>query len=215
MLRHAIPPYPPGAKRMLRDNGVWAAALQSSHSTVVTSGIKRFSQRGIIDGQGVEHEIDIVVFATGFKPSDYLDDVEVIGRDGVEIHDFWAGDARAYNGITVPGFPNLFLVYGPNTGGVVSGSLHFMIERAVEFSLKCVHELLQRGAAAIDVRPEALERFVDWVDAGNRRMAWGQPYVKTWYQNSHGRVSQVWPYTNVEYWEATESVSEDDHEYLP
>ena len=214
LLAHAVPNYPPGAKRMLRDNGVWAAALKSPHSTVVTAGIERFSEHGIIDNLGVEHEVDIVVFATGFKPSDYLDEVEVIGRDGVEIHDFWKGDARAYNGITVPGFPNFFLIYGPNVGGVVAGSLHFMIERAVEFSLKSVYEILQRGVSAIDVRPAALDRFVDWIDAGNRRMAWGQPYVHTWYQNAHGRVSQVWPYTNVEYWQITEAVSESDHEFI-
>jgi 4-hydroxyacetophenone monooxygenase len=111
-----------------------------------------------------------VVFATG-SAVDYLDEVEVIGRDGVEIHDFWKGDARAYNGITVPGFPNFFLIYGPNVGGVVAGSLHFMIERAVEFSLKSVYEILQKGVSAIDVKPAALDRFVDWIDAGNRRMA--------------------------------------------
>ncbi|RAN79194.1 hypothetical protein B5P43_14780 [Bacillus sp. SRB_336] len=213
-LHHAIPNYPPGAKRMLRDNGVWAAALKSEHSTVVTAGIARFSERGIIDNEGVEHEVDIVVFATGFKPSDYLDEVEVIGRDGVEIHDFWKGDARAYNGITVPGFPNFFLIYGPNVGGVVAGSLHFMIERAVEYSLKCVHEVLARAVSAIDVKPVALDRFVDWIDAGNRRMAWGQPYVQSWYQNAHGRVSQVWPYTNAEYWAVTEAVSLNDHEFI-
>ena len=213
-LENAIPNYPPGAKRMLRDNGVWAAALKSERTTVVTAGINRFTQQGIIDNDGVEHEVDIVVFATGFKPSDYLDEVEVVGREGVEIHDFWKGDARAYNGVTVPGFPNFFLIYGPNVGGVVAGSLHFMIERAVEFSLKAVHEVLQCGASAIDVKPAALDRFVEWVDAGNRRMAWGQPYVRSWYQNTHGRVSQVWPYTNVEYWEATETVKADDHEFL-
>lgn len=213
-LRQAIPNYPPGAKRMLRDNGVWAAALKSTQTTVVTAGIDRFSERGIIDNDGVEHEVDLVVLATGFKPSDYLDEVEVIGRDGVEIHDFWKGDARAYNGITVPGFPNFFLIYGPNVGGVVAGSLHFMIERAVEFSLKSVYEVLQRGVSAVDVKPAALNRFVDWVDAGNRRMAWGQPYVHSWYQNAHGRVSQVWPYTNAEYWEITETISEGDHEFI-
>ncbi|MBX7444386.1 MULTISPECIES: NAD(P)/FAD-dependent oxidoreductase [unclassified Arthrobacter] len=214
LLENAIPNYPPGAKRMLRDNGVWAAALKSERTTVITAGIDRFTESGIVDNDGVDHEVDIVVFATGFKPSDYLDEVEVVGREGVEIHDFWKGDARAYNGVTVPGFPNFFLIYGPNVGGVVAGSLHFMIERAVEFSLKAVHEVLQRGASAIDVTPAALDRFVEWVDAGNRRMAWGQPYVRSWYQNSHGRVSQVWPYTNVEYWEATETVKADDHEFL-
>lgn len=215
LLEHAIPNYPPGAKRMLRDNEVWTAALRAEKSTLVTSGIQRLTPRGIVDNDGIEHAVDVVILATGFKPSDYLDEVEVIGLNGTSIHDFWSGDARAYNGVTVPGFPNFFLIYGPNVGGVVAGSLHFMLERAVEFSLKAIREVLERDAAAIDVREEALDRFVDWVDAGNRRMAWGQPYVKTWYQNVYGRVSQIWPYTNVEYWEVTNRIEEQDHRFIP
>ncbi|MFI9642626.1 flavin-containing monooxygenase [Micromonospora sp. NPDC051925] len=214
VLRHVVPTYPPGAKRMLRDNEVWAAALLDEKTTLVTSGIERFTEDGIVDNDGLLHEVDVIVYATGFKPSDYLDEVEVLGRNGLEIHEFWDGDARAHNGVMVPGFPNFFLIYGPNVGGVVAGSLHFMLERAVEYALKAIHEVLRRGVSAIDVRGEALDRFVEWVDQGNRRMAWGQPYVNTWYQNRHGRVSQIWPYTNVEYWEITESVVESDHEFL-
>lgn len=210
----AVPNYPPGAKRMLRDNGVWARALLQENTTVVTSGVSRFTERGIIDGAGVEHELDLVVLATGFRPSDYLEGIEVRGRDGQSIHDFWAGDARAHNGVTVPGFPNFYLLYGPNVGGVVAGGLHFMLERATEYALKSVRAVIDSGAQAIDVRREALERFVAWVDAGNELMSWGQPYVSTWYQNNSGRVSQVWPYTNAEYWEVTEAVVEADHEFL-
>lgn len=214
LLEHATPDYPPGAKRMLRDNEVWASALKSDKTTLVVAGIDRFTETGIVDAAGREHDVDVVIYATGFKPSDYLEGVEVIGRDGLEIHQFWNGDARAYNGITVPGFPNLFLIYGPNVGGVVAGSLHFMLERAVEYSLSAIHEVLCRDVAALDVRPEALDRFVAWVDDGNRRMAWGQPYVHTWYQNRHGRVSQLWPYTNVEYWDITERLDEADYEFI-
>ncbi|MCE0762496.1 NAD(P)/FAD-dependent oxidoreductase [Pseudonocardia kujensis] len=214
LLQRVIPNYPPGAKRMLRDNGVWAAALKSEKTTLVTAGIERFTENGFVDASGQEHDVDVVVFATGFKPSDYLDEVEVVGRDGREIHAFWDGDARAYNGITVPGFPNFFLIYGPNVGGTVAGSLHFMLERAVEYSLSAIHELLRRGVAALDVRPEALDRFVEWVDEGNRTKAWGQPYARTWYQNKNGRVSQLWPYTNIEYWDITDSVNDDDYEFL-
>ena len=215
LLEIAIPEYPPGAKRMLRDNGVWARALLADTTTVVTSGVDRFTPTAIVDGEGIAHEVDIVVYATGFRPSEFLEGIPVVGRGGVELHDFWAGNARAYNGITVPGFPNFFLVYGPNVGGVVAGSLHFMLERAVEFSLTSIREVLERGKRAIDVRREALDRFVDYVDAGNRRMAWGQPYVRTWYQNAQGRVTAIWPYTNIEYWNLTEQVVPDDHEFLP
>ncbi len=215
LLEHAIPGYPPGAKRMLRDNGVWAAALRSPRTTLVTSGIDRFTENGIVTADGVHHEVDIVVYATGFRAADFLDGVVVRGRDGREIHDYWAGDARAYNGVTVPGFPNFFMVYGPNVGGVVAGSLHFMLERASEYALEAVHELLVRGVRALDVRQEALDRFVAWVDAENRKMSWGQPYVHSWYQNRFGRVSQIWPFTNAEYWEITESVDLDDYDVLP
>lgn len=215
LLANAIPGYPPGAKRMLRDNGVWAQALMAPSTTVVTSGVDHLTPTAIVDGDGVAHEVDVIIYATGFKPSDFLEEVEVIGRDGVELHDFWQGDARAYNGVTVPGFPNFFLIYGPNVGGVVQGSLHFMFERAAEFSIEAIREVLVRGTKAIDVDRAAFDRFVDYVDEGSRRMAWGQPYVHTWYQNSFGRVSAIWPYTNIEYWDLTARVEDADHHYLP
>ncbi|MFJ5107551.1 MULTISPECIES: flavin-containing monooxygenase [unclassified Glutamicibacter] len=214
LLKHAIPSYPPGAKRMLRDNGVWAKALTAEHATLEVSPISEFTENGIVTADGTNHEVDIVIYATGFKPSDYLDGIEIVGREGTRIHDYWQGDARAHNGVTVPGFPNFFMVYGPNVGGVVAGSLHFMLERASEYALKAVHEVLKRDAKALDVTQAALDRFTAWVDAENRQMAWGQPYVRTWYQNRKGRVSQVWPFTNIEYWEATENVLADEYEYL-
>ncbi|MFC5502523.1 flavin-containing monooxygenase [Lysinimonas soli] len=214
LLSIAIPSYPPGAKRMLRDNGVWAAALKAPTTTVETSPISHLTERGIVTESGIEHEVDIIVYATGFKASDYLDGMEFVGRDGIEIHEYWRGDARAYNGITVPGFPNLFMLYGPNIVGVVSGSLHFMIERSVEYALKAVRELLASGAHALEVTQEALERYLAWVDPQNRRMSWGQPFVHTWYQNAMGRVSQIWPFTNAEFWEVTERVDLADYEVL-
>ncbi|WP_110239428.1 flavin-containing monooxygenase [Nocardioides gilvus] len=214
LFKIAVPHYPPGAKRMLRDNGVWAEALRAEHTAVSTSPIAALTETGILTEDGTHHEVDLIVWATGFKPSDYLDGVEVVGRDGITVHEYWKGDARAHNGVTVPGFPNFFMLYGPNVGGVVAGSLHFMIERAVEYSLKAVREVLTREVKAIDVTPEALDEFLAWVDAENRQMAWGQPYVRTWYQNKDGRVSQVWPFTNAEYWEITERIDPDEHEFL-
>ena len=211
LLELAIPNYPPGAKRMLRDNGVWARALQAPQTTVVSSGVGRITPEGVVDGDGVLHEADVIVFATGFKASDFLDGIEVFGRGGVELHDYWAGDARAYNGITVPGFPNFFLIYGPNVNGVVAGSGHLMMERAAEYAVRSVGELLRRNARSLEVTEAATERFVSWVDTGNRRMAWGQSYISNWYQNAAGRVVTIWPYTNVEYWAATETIDGADY----
>jgi 4-hydroxyacetophenone monooxygenase len=211
LLELATPNYPPGAKRMLRDNGVWAKALQARQTTVVSSGVGCITHDGVVDGDGVLHEADVIVFATGFKASDFLDGTDVVGRGGAELHDYWAGDSRAYNGITVPGYPNFFMVYGPNVNGVVAGSGHLMMERAAEYAVRAVGEVLRRGARSLEVTEAATDRFVSWVDAGNRSMAWGQDYISNWYQNAAGRVVAIWPYTNVEYWAVTETIAEDDY----
>lgn len=203
MLDIVVPDYPPGGKRMLRDNGVWAEALHQEHTRVVTAGIERFTPDGIVTADGEEHPVDVVIYATGFKASDYLDPIVVTGPSGKTLKEHWNGDATAWAGVAVPGFPNLFLIQGPNTNYVVNGQFHFMIECGVEFTTEAIHQLLRREMAAVEVTQEALDRFVDWIDRGNAERAWGQPQVQTWYKNSHGRVSQVWPFSHLEYWELT------------
>ncbi|MER5477557.1 NAD(P)/FAD-dependent oxidoreductase [Streptomyces sp. NPDC002734] len=203
MLDVVVPSYPPGGKRMLRDNGVWARALHREHAALVTSPIERFTSDGIVTADGTHHPVDVVVYATGFKASDYLDPIQVTGPAGQTLKEHWNGDATAWAGICVPGFPNLFLVQGPNTNYVVHGQFHFMIECGVEFAVEAIHQLLRRRAASVEVRQETLDRFLAWVDQGNARRAWGQPQVRTWYKNSRGRVSQVWPYSHLEYWNLT------------
>ena len=214
LLEKAIPHYPPASKRMLRDNGVWAAALRAPQTTVVSAPVESFTPTGLITGDGTHLEVDVVVYATGFRPSDYLDGIEIVGRGGIEIHDYWDGDAKGFAGITVPHFPNLFMLLGPNTVGVVAGGLHVMIESAATYAVESIRQVLIRGAAALDLRQDALDRHIAWVDAENERMAWGQPYVRTWYKNRANRVSQVWPFKNTEYWRITQQVEPEDYEFI-
>lgn len=214
LLEKAIPHYPPSAKRMLRDNGVWARALKSEHAEVISEGLRSFTPTGLVTGDDRALDVDVVIYATGFRPSDYLEPIEIVGRDGVEIHDYWGGDAKAFAGITVPGFPNFFMLMGPNTGGVVAGGLHFMIERAAEYTVKAVREILEKDAKALDLKQEALEDHIEWVDAENYKMTWGQNYVKTWYKNKFNRVSQVWPFKTTEYWKITDAVDLNDYNIL-
>jgi 4-hydroxyacetophenone monooxygenase len=89
------------------------------------------------------------------------------------------------------------------------------MERAAEYAVEAIHQLLLRETAALDLKQEALDRHIEWVDAENRRMTWGQPYVTNWYKNRFNRVSQVWPFTTTEYWRITENVEADDYEFLP
>jgi 4-hydroxyacetophenone monooxygenase len=116
LLEKMTPNYPPTSKRMLRDNGVWAAMLKKPHVELNTTGIDQFTPEGIRTQDGVLHAFDVVICATGFKASDFLAPMTITGSGGRQLHrDCWDGDCRAYLGITVPGFPNLFMTAGPNT----------------------------------------------------------------------------------------------------
>lgn len=214
LLEKMTPTYPPGAKRMLRDNGVWAAALKQPHAQLITDGILRIEEKGVVTTDGALHEVDIIVMATGFQTSDYLAPIKVIGRDGKNLHQWWAGDCRAYLGITMPGFPNLFMTGGPTTGVVVNGSAIFSAECAVEYALSAIGGLLSGGYAAMDVRQAPFDAFNEWVDAGNLTKAWGVAKTTNWYKNRFGRASQTWPFSLLEYWRLTEKANLADYEMI-
>jgi 4-hydroxyacetophenone monooxygenase len=214
LLAKVTPTYAPGGKRMLRDNGVWAAALKQSHVTLVTDPIERISETGIKTVDGSLHNTDVIIFATGFKSSDYLYPMKVAGRHQKDLHEWWQGDCRAYIGITIPGFPNLFMTGGPNTGVVVNGSAIFSAECAVEYAMRAIGHLLKAKHAAMDCKVEPFMKYNEEVDAGNLMKAWGVAKTTSWYKNSAGRASQTWPFTLLEYWNLTASLNVDDYEYL-
>lgn len=213
-LLHALTPtYPPGSKRMLRDNGVWAQSLQLSHVDLLTTPISYFDALGFVTEDGDHHEVDMVILATGFRASEFLEPMQITGRKGVDLHEFWNGEPRAYVTSMVPAFPNFFMLLGPNSGLAANGSIIFMTEGVVDF-LDAVLALRQ-GNRAVEVREEAYIKFSDWVDEGNRRMAWGQPGVSTWYQNASGRVTANWPYPLSEFWRVTHELSPNAFQLLP
>lgn len=214
LLEKMIPNYPPGSKRMLRDNGAWVSSLKQPHVELVTDPISRVTPTGIVTEEGTEREFDLIVYATGFQASDYLAPMQVTGRDGKDLHEYWGGDARAYMGVNVPGFPNMFMLMGPNTGVVVNGSSLFMGECTAEYSVATIGEMLATGAQAIEATQAATDEFVAYVDAGNKTKAWGVSKVQTWYRNSHGRASQVWPYSLREYYDAAHYLNLDAYQFL-
>ena len=114
--------------------------------------------------------------------------------------------------MTVPGFPNFFMLYGPNTNIVVNGSIIFFSECAVRYVVRALGMLGEVGARTLDVREDVHDVFNTRVDAGNARMAWGQPGVSSWYKNATGRVSQNWPFALVDYWAATLRPDPSDYE---
>ena len=156
-----LPQYPPAAKRIIVDNGAWAETLHRDNVTLTTTGIDRIVPEGVVTVDGELHEFDVLIYGTGFQPSRFLTPMKVVGRGGVDLHERWDGDARAYLGITVPGFPNFFMLYGPNTNIVVNGSIIWFSECEVRYVMDCLRTVLAGGHRALDVqgrRPRRVQR---------------------------------------------------------
>jgi 4-hydroxyacetophenone monooxygenase len=206
----ATPDYPPCGKRMVRDNGVWLAALARDNVELVTDPVGAITETGIVTADGRARPVDVIVYATGFEASHFLEPMQIAGRGGLDLHRHWAGDPRAYLGMTIPGFPNLFCIYGPNTNLVVNGSIVFFSECAMHYIMGCLRLLTERGAQSMECRRDVHDAFNADVDKTNLGMAWGAPHVSSWYKGENGRVTQNWPYPLVDYWHATRAPDPED-----
>ncbi len=214
LLAKVTPSYPPGGKRILFDNGNWIRALRRPNVELVTDRIREINETGVVTESGVQYDADVLVYGTGFQASRFLMPMKITGRAGVELQQHWGGDPRAYLGITVPGFPNLFMLYGPNTNIVVNGSIVFFSECEVRYVLGCVRMLLERGAVALDCKRDVHDAYNRMIDEGNLQMAWGAADVPTWYKNDKGRVTQNWPFGLVDYWSRTRVPDAGDFTFL-
>ncbi|MBV8949733.1 MAG: NAD(P)/FAD-dependent oxidoreductase [Actinobacteria bacterium] len=214
LLEKVVPNYPPLAKRPLLDNGSWAKTLKRDNVALVTDAIDAVTENGIRTRSGHEYEADVIVYATGFHASHFLTPMRMIGRGGRDLHEEWAGDAGAYLGITVPHFPNLFCLYGPNTNIVANGSIIFFSECGARYVLGCIRLLFERRRRALDVKPDVYEAFRRQVDEGNSRMAWGVSSVNSWYKNDSGRITQNWPFSLLDYWQRTLAPDPAEYEFL-
>jgi len=203
LVAKVIPAYPLGGKRSVRDNGVWIGALKRENVHLVTDPIAEITATGAKTKDGKEYEADVLIYGTGFTASKFLSPMTFKGRGGRDLHEQWGTDARAYLGITVPSFPNLFLMYGPNTNIVVNGSIIFFSECEMRYILGAIEMMLRHGYASIEPKRTVHDVFNEKVDAGNAGMAWGVPQVTSWYKSESGRVSQNWPFPIVDYWYAT------------
>jgi 4-hydroxyacetophenone monooxygenase len=198
-----VPHFPPFAKRALRDDGRWAEALGRPHVDLVTTPIAEITEQGVRTADGVEHPADVLIYGTGFTASDFVTPMRVYGTGGAELNEEWAGEARAYLGITVPGFPNFFMLYGPNTNLVINGSIFVMVECQARYIVESIGRLLESGHRTMSCRRDVHASYADEMREGNARMVWGAADVPTWYKNKHGRVTQNWPFDLLSYWART------------
>lgn len=215
-LREKLTPgYPPGAKRMVRDDGSYVRALKQPNVRLVSDRITELTPTGITTADGEHHEVDVVVYATGFHATSYMAPIDVVGKEGVSLHDFWDGDSRAYLGLTVPGYPNLFIVGGPNSGLVVNGNAVVTTEYSLNYVLSGIEYVLREQIASTDVRTDAYESYNRDIDAENRMKAWGVATVNTWYQGKGGRPAVPWPYPIREFFRRTVRFDPDAYEARP
>jgi 4-hydroxyacetophenone monooxygenase len=213
LIAKSTPNYPPYGKRMLRDNH-WYRMLTRPNVDLVTTEIDHIERDAVVTKDGVRHEADVLVMATGFQARRMLTPMHVEGRDGRTIRKQWGeDDPRAYLGITVPGFPNFFLIYGPNTNLAHGGSAVFHSECQIRYIMQALRELIEGGNDAIEVRAEPYLAYQDQVDTAVQGMVWSHPGVTSWYKNKAGRVTQTSPWRLVDYRNLTAELNPADYSF--
>jgi 4-hydroxyacetophenone monooxygenase len=203
LIEKCVPTYPPYGKRILLDNN-WFRTLTRPNVELVSDEIERFTRDGISTADGEERLFDIIVVATGFKVTEMAARLDITGRGGRNLRDKWAGDnPTAYLGLTVPEFPNLFCMLGPNSGPAHGGSVIFQSECQSRYISTSLVEMIERGLAAIDVRQDVHDDYVRKVDVEHEAMIWTHPGMTTYYRNGSGRVFSAMPWRFVDYWAMT------------
>ncbi|OBF46838.1 flavin-containing monooxygenase [Mycolicibacterium monacense] len=202
LIEKCTPTYPPFGKRLLMDNG-WFATLRRPNVELVAEGIDHLTERGLVTASGEAHEVDMLILCTGFQQQRYLYPMELRGRDGVELRDSWSDDnARAYLGMTAPGFPNLFFLYGPNTNPP-GGSWLTIAEAQVRYVVDMLTRMVRDDVAAVECRPEPFEEYNTELDETNNAMVYAMDGVQNYYRNSKGRVVTNSPWAVPDYFART------------
>jgi 4-hydroxyacetophenone monooxygenase len=197
LMEKCVPAYPPLSKRLPKDNG-WYDAVLMDHVSLVTTPIERITETGIRTTDGTDHPFDLIVLATGFNATDFLLTLDVQG-DGISLKDFWSVDgARAYLGMTIPHFPNLFCLYGPNTNGRAIGPSAWG-EMQIRYAIKCMNALIERGLGAVDVKMEPYLDYNRRLDERLSKMLYGAGGQRSYFMNEHGRMATQGGFFNYEY----------------
>jgi 4-hydroxyacetophenone monooxygenase len=203
LLAKVLPDYPATGKRTLQDNGSWLQTLQRDNVELVRTPIQKITPRGVVTGDGVTHDADVIVYATGFRHTDVLWPLKVTGRNGIDLHQMWGSRPHAYLGITVPGFPNFFIIYGPGTHLAHGGSLIFQSELQMRYVDQCLRRLAEQRLHSVEPKAEAATAWHHRTQTQIKKMVWSHPAVKhSYFKNADGEIHTVSPWRLNEYWAA-------------
>jgi|HubBroStandDraft_2_1064218.scaffolds.fasta_scaffold00402_3 cation diffusion facilitator CzcD-associated flavoprotein CzcO len=206
----AWPDYTFGCKRILFSSH-YLPALQRPNVELVTDAVARVTPTGIVTASGDVHELDCLIWATGFNSTEFMFPMRVAGSDGVDLHAYWSGGAHAHLGMCIPGFPSMFVMYGPNTN-TSGGSIIVYLEAQAAYIRQALQLLRHRAAGAVEVRAEveaASDRALQARFAGT---AWTQ--CDSWYRDEHGRIVTNWPGYMREYLEQTRQLDASEYRFV-
>jgi cation diffusion facilitator CzcD-associated flavoprotein CzcO len=211
-LREALAPdYALGCKRVLFSNDFYPT-LGRPNVELVTERIAEVREHSIVTQDGTERPVDVLIYGTGFRVTEPMIGIRLVGRGGVEIHDAWRERMSAFLGVTVSGFPNFFILLGPNTG-LGHNSVVLMIEAQVRYVMSCLKLMRRRGQKVMHLRPESQERFVEQIVQRLGRTVWQTGGCRSWYQDQKtGENTTLWPGSVVDYMRRTRSAAAKDYE---
>ncbi|TAM65791.1 MAG: NAD(P)/FAD-dependent oxidoreductase [Mycobacterium sp.] len=210
-----LPEYPPYGKRPLIDNR-WFQTMCRDDVTLITDAVDHVTGENVVARSGVEVLSDVIVLATGFKVLQFLWPMEIIGKSGRTLREQWGvDDARAYLGVTVPDFPNFFIVNGPNTNAGHGGSAIHATEFQVRYIMQAIRHLVVNEVAAVEVNREMFDRYNAELDDALARCIWSHHGMTTYYRNDAGRIVVSSPWKYIDYWERLHDFDPGDYYEVP
>lgn len=213
LIEDVLPDYPPFAKRMLLDNG-WYRTLRNSNVRLIPEHLARIEAKRLFSSSGEEVEADVIILATGFQTTRVLGSYDVVGREGRVLRELWGeDDAAAYLGTLVPGFPNFFILLGPNVGSGHGGSMIRNIENQMHYAVQVILSSERRDAETVEVKGARYEEYRQTIDAAHEKLVWTHPGTENWYRNSKGRVVAITPWRNDAFWRMTRTPQADDLQF--
>jgi cation diffusion facilitator CzcD-associated flavoprotein CzcO len=206
------PDYPVGCKRVVISDDYYPA-LHRDNVSVETAGIQQITETGIDTVDGVNHQYDVIIYGTGFASTDFLAPMQINGKQKTDLNKVWKDGAEAYLGITMPHFPNLFMLYGPNTN-LGHNSIIFMIECQANYVISAVKNMAKLNLKTLDLKANKMVEFADYLKARLATSVWEKD-CDSWYKNEAGKVTNNWPDFTYIYKDATQKINLEDYDVTP
>ncbi|KHO22082.1 flavin-containing monooxygenase [Mycolicibacterium setense] len=213
LLEKVTPKYPPMGKRTLQDNGTWLKTLQRDDVELITDAISEITPDGVITVDGSHRRADVLLWATGFDVNHQLGPINVRGLDDITLNDAWGDSPYAYLGITVPGFPNFFCMYGPGTNGVNGASIIYNSECQMRYIMGCIDMVMAADGRSVMPKQEVCDDYNSRSRERRKQMVYTHPaVVNSYYKNADGDVPTLYAFRIFDYWRWTNRPDPDDFE---